>query len=207
MERALSTRPATTVRNLTLAVLAAWFLFAVAGSLLGVFDSEPRTPVPLGLTVVVPVAVFGAWYLTSTRFRQFVSSLDMRLLTAAHLWRVAGVASLIRYQQGALPGVLAIPAGCGDIAIGITAPILAWYWKPPHPRRTLIVWNVLGTLDLVLVVTLGLVASSSLVGVLAGDVSTRLMGQFPFSLVPTFLVPLFLILHLISLTRLAKEEF
>ena len=47
MAQALSTRPAHGVRNLTVAVLAVWFLFALGGSLLGVFDSEPRPPVPL----------------------------------------------------------------------------------------------------------------------------------------------------------------
>jgi hypothetical protein len=206
MPHALSTRPATSVRNLTLAGLVVWFLLALGGSLLGVFDSEPRPPVPLALAVVVPVAVFGSCYLTSTRFRQFVWSLDLRLLTVAQTWRVAGIVFLILYQQGALPGVFAIPAGLGDIAIGITAPLLAWYWKPPFPYKTFLVWNVLGSLDLVLAVTLGVLASASPVGVLAGDASTRLMGHFPLSMIPTFLVPLFLILHLICLIRLGKEE-
>ena len=64
-----------------------------------------------------------------------------------------------------------------------------------------IVWNVLGSVDLVLAVTLGVLASRSPVGILAGDVTTRLMGQFPLSLIPTFFVPLLLILHLISLSR------
>src|SRR5215510_5421302 len=91
MAHALTTRPATGVRNLTAAVLVAWFLLALGGSLLGVFDSEPRPPVPLGLAAVVPVALFGFSYLTSARFRQFVSSLDLRVLTLAQTWRVGGV--------------------------------------------------------------------------------------------------------------------
>ena len=65
-------------------------------------------------------------------------------------------------------------------------------------------WNVLGTLDLVTAVSLGVLASASPVGALAGDVTTRLMGQFPLSLVPTFFVPLLLILHLICLARVGK---
>ena len=111
---------------------------------------------------------------------------------------------LILYQHGALPGVFAIPAGWGDIAIGITAPIVAWYWKRPFPSKIFIVWNVLGSLDLVMAVSLGVLASATPVGVLAGDVTTRLMGQFPLSLIPTFFVPLLLILHLISLSRVRK---
>jgi hypothetical protein len=39
------------------------------------------------------------------------------------------------------------------------------------------------------------------VGLLTGDVTTRLMGLFPLSLIPTFFVPLLFICHLISLRR------
>src|SRR2546426_430612 len=46
MAHALSTRPTHSVRNLTTAVLVVWFLLALGGSLLGVFDSESRTPLP-----------------------------------------------------------------------------------------------------------------------------------------------------------------
>jgi hypothetical protein len=207
MAQALSTRPANGVRNLTVAVLVVWFLLALGGSLLGVFDSEPRPPVPLGLAAVLPVAVFAFCYLTSASFRRFVSSLDLRLLTLAQTWRVGGIVFVILYLRGALPGVFALPAGWGDFAIGITAPLVAWYWKRPFPSKTFILWNVLGSLDLVLAVTLGVLASATPLGVLAGDVTTRLMGRFPLSLIPTFFVPLLLILHLISLIRVRKEAF
>ena len=204
MAHALSTQPTNSIRNLTLAILVVWFLLAVAGSLLGVFDSEPRPPLPLGLAAVIPVALFAVCYLTSVRFQALVWSLNLRLLTLAQTWRVGGIVFLILYQHGALPGVFAIPAGWGDIAIGITAPIVAWYWRRPFPSKTFIVWNVLGSLDLVMAVSLGVLASATPVGVLAGDVTTRLMGQFPLSLIPTFFVPLLLIFHLISLSRVRK---
>ena len=44
MAHALTTRPTISIRNPTIAILVVWFLLAVAGSLLGVFDSEPRPP-------------------------------------------------------------------------------------------------------------------------------------------------------------------
>jgi hypothetical protein len=204
MAHALSTRPIHSVRNFTVAVLVAWFSLALAGSLLGVFDSERRPPILLGLAAVLPVAVFAFCYLTSVRFQEFVLSLDLRILTVAQTWRIGGIVFVILYLQGALPGAFALPAGWGDFAIGITAPVVAWYWKRPFPYRTFIAWNVLGCLDLVVAVTLGVLASASPVGVLGGDVTTRLMGQFPLSLIPTFFVPLFLIFHLISLIQVRR---
>jgi hypothetical protein len=205
MAFALVTRPANGVRNLTIAAVVVWFLLALSGSLLGVFDSEARPPIPLGLAAVIPVAVFGFLHLTLARFRDFALSVDLRILTLAQTWRVGGIVFLILYQQAALPGVFALPAGLGDLAIGITAPVVAWFWIQPFPRTTFIAWNMLGAFDLVLAVTLGVLASATPIGVLAGDLSTRLMGQFPLSLIPTFFVPLLLIFHLISLNRVRKE--
>ena len=204
MSQALAARPTHGVRNLTLVALGVWFLFALGGSLLGVFDSGPRPPLPLGLAAVVPVVAFVAAYLTSAPFREFVLSLDLRALALAQTFRVVGIVFIVLYFLGALPGVFALPAGWGDFAVGVTAPVVAWYWKRPFPYRTFIVWNALGTLDLVIAVSLGVLASASPVGVLAGDVSTRLMGQFPLSLIPTFFVPLLLIFHLICFIRVGK---
>ena len=204
MSQALTTRPGTGVRNLTAAVLLAWFLFALGGSLLGLFDSGPRPPLLLGLAAAVPVAAFVVCYLTSAEFREFVLSLDLRGLALAQTFRVVGIVFVILYSLGALPGAFALPAGWGDFAIGITAPVVAWYWKRPFPKRTFIVWNVLGSLDLVDAMTLGVLASASPVGILGGDVTTRLMGEFPLSLIPTFFVPLLLIFHLICFIRVGK---
>lgn len=194
-------------RNLTIGIVAGWFAFAVTGSLMGLFDSGPRPPIPLGLSAVVPIVLFAIWYRGSAHFREFVSSLNLRALTVAQTWRVFGIRFVILYFLGALPGVFALPAGWGDFAIGMTAPVVAYLWKRPFPRRTLLVWNLLGVCDLILAVTLGILSSPSPIGILAGDVSTRLMGQFPLSLIPTFFVPLFLILHFISLIRLRKGEY
>ena len=113
MAHALSTRPIISVRNLTVAVLVLWFLLAVAGSLLGVFDSEPRPPLPLGLAAVVPVALFAVSYLTSVRFRELVWSLDLRLLTLAHTWRVGGIVFLILLSTRGTAGSLRHPRRVG----------------------------------------------------------------------------------------------
>lgn len=205
MSHALGARPAHGLGGLMVSVLVVWFLLALAGSLHGDFDSEPQPPIPLGLAAVVPVAAFAICYATSAAFRHFVLSLDLRLLTLAQTWRVGGLVFVVLYLLGKLPGTFALPAGWGDFAIGITAPAVAWYGRPPFPRKAFVAWNVLGSLDLVLAVTLGVLASATPVGVLAGDVTTRPMGQFPLSLIPTFFVPLLLIFHLIALIRVRQS--
>ena len=80
-------------------------------------------------------------------------------------------------------------------------------WITPDGRvKTLTVAIVaLGMLDLVMAVTLGILASASPLGILAGEITTRAMGTFPLSLIPTFFVPLLMILHLIALGRVRYE--
>jgi len=195
------------VKALTVAILAFWFLLALSFSLLGVFDSKYRPPISLGAAAILPVIAFAIGYLKLTEFRQFVLASNLGILTLAQTWRVGGVVFLILHRQGVLPGVFALPAGWGDIAIGATAPLVAWAIsaKKNFPKEIFVSWNVLGLLDLVMAVTLGMLASASPLGVLAGEITTQVMGTFPLSLIPTFFVPFLIIFHLIALGRVWNE--
>lgn len=185
-----------------------WFLLALVGSLLGAFQSEQRPPIPLGLMAVVPVLLFAVVYLSSAAFRNFVLRANPRILSAAQSGRVLGAVFVILYYKGLLPAAFALPAGYGDIAIGVTAPLIAWAMSShTTPRRQIfILWNWLGILDLIAAVSLGIFNSNSPLGILASGATTQLMGSFPLSLIPTFLVPLFLIFHLITLARLRDDQ-
>src|SRR2546425_8448141 len=108
------------------AIIPLWFLLALVGSLLGVFDSQHRPPATLGIAAVLPVLLFAACYLGSPRFRQVILRADIRLLTLAQTWRVAGLVFVLLYYRGMLPAAFALPAGWGDFAIGVTAPLIAF---------------------------------------------------------------------------------
>ena len=114
---------------------------------------------------------------------------------------------LILHHQGLLPGVFALPAGWGDIAIGATASFVARAIssKTSFPKKIFVAWNPLGMFDLVMAVTLGILASASPLGVLAGEITTQMMGRFPLSLIPTYFVPLLIIFHLVSLGHVRHE--
>ncbi|MDP8915396.1 MAG: hypothetical protein M3M83_02745 [Thermoproteota archaeon] len=120
------------------------------------------------------------------------------LLIAVNTWRIVGIAFLWGMTQGILDPAFAIPAGIGDILIGVTAiPFAIFLWKGySWSKYAVIVWTVLGIADLVNAVTLGLITNP--------DFSTSTMTTFPWILVPTVAVPTALILHGITLYRLRK---
>jgi hypothetical protein len=112
-------------------------------------------------------------------------------------WRIIGFIFVLLEARGMLPAVFAWPAGYGDMAIGMTAGFVAWKFADPSHRNSFILWQILGILDLVNAVSVGTTA-----GLLSPQApSMVLMTVLPLSLVPTFLVPLFTIFHVISIAQ------
>jgi hypothetical protein len=64
-----------------------------------------------------------------------------------------------------------------------------------------------GILDLILAVTMGSICGvDGSIALAPGEVTTPLMGQFRLSLIPTFIVPVLLIFHLIVLAKIANPR-
>ena len=123
------------------------------------------------------------------------------ILVAVQTWRILGFAFLWGVSVGILHPAFGIPAGVGDILVGVTAIPFAYFLKKGYSwsKYALVVWSVLGIADLVMAVSLGTITASE------SGIST--MNTFPWVLVPTVGVPLALILHGITLYRLRHTEF
>ncbi len=113
-------------RKLTAGLIGAWFILSLSASSLNVFRNDSdRFVLPLVLAAIGPIMVFLPWFASSPAFRQFVRSLSPHALTIAQTWRITGFVFILLNAHGVLPGVFAIPAGLGDMAIGATAPLIA----------------------------------------------------------------------------------
>ena len=198
------------LRSLRLAVvftLAAWFAVVVIFGAMGAFVAPPgKPPLPIALGVVLPLVAFFAALKLSRRFQEFVLGIDLRLIAAMQAWRWAGLGFLFLYSNHFLPGFFALPAGLGDMAVGITAPwmMLSLARQPGFASSTAFVrWNWLGILDLVVAVGLGGLGGLLATGV-AGQATTAPMQSLPLLLIPAYLVPLFLMLHTAALLQSRK---
>jgi hypothetical protein len=194
------------VANMTIAwyVLLVWFFLVLGASLSGWFHvPRPHPPVLLGLAVGVPVLLGFLLFFASRAFRRFVRSMNPVTITALQSYRVIGVAMLVLYSWHQLPALFALPVGWGDIFIGSTAPLaaLALASGRREGRVIFILWSVLGILDLVDAIVLGLVIQ---VGLLPTAIDTSAMSLFGMSLITVYLVPISLLLHFIGLSQLRK---
>src|ERR1700684_3657155 len=185
-------------------VLMIWLLLVVSFGAAGAFVGPPGTPpLPMAIGVAAPLVLFFASLRLSRSFRQFVLSLDLRLIAGMQAVRWAGLGFLSLYAHNVLPAVFALPAGLGDMAIGVTAPwiILALVRQPGFAASgAFIRWNVLGMLDLIIAVSIGTVSAFLATGA-PGEISTAPMATLPLLLIPAFLVPLFLMLHTAALMQ------
>jgi hypothetical protein len=184
--------------------LTVWLLLILSFGAAGAFVGSPgRPPLPIAIGVAAPLALFFALLRLSRSFREFVLSLDLRLIAGMQAWRWAGLGFLSLYAHKVLPAIFALPAGLGDMAIGVTAPwmILALARQPGFAAsRTFVRWNVLGILDLIIAVSIGAASTMFATGA-PGEISTAPMSTLPLLLIPAFLVPLFLMLHTAALMQ------
>ena len=179
-----------------------WFALVFGLAARGVFVTPPGMP-PLGLLIglVAPLGLFLLGYWASPALREFILSADVRLIVGLQAWRWAGFGFLTLYAYGILPGLFAWPAGLGDMAIGVTAPlVLAALLREPGfaASKRFVTWNLLGILDLTVAVSIGAIVPLISLN-LFGGLSTEPMTRLPLVLIPTFLVPSFLMLHLTAL--------
>lgn len=187
------------------AVLALWFALAAVAGYSGLLEADPGAlPVPVMVAIVPPILAFLALYGASVRFRRFVLSLDLRLLTMVHAWRMVGFVFLVLYGYRMLPGLFAWPAGLGDMAVAATAPlvVIALVERPEFARgRAFVTWHLLGLLDFVVAVATGILTSGGFPQMVGDTVSSAPLVALPLSLIPSFVVPLFVILHLSALLQ------
>jgi hypothetical protein len=197
----------TGLRGITVSVslaLTGWFLLVVSLAAVGAFVAPPGTPpIAIAIGVGAPLIAFFAWVRLSPAFRDFVLSLDLRFIAGIQAWRWAGLGFLSLYAHNILPGIFALPAGLGDMAVGFAAPsiILSLVRRPDFAasaafRR----WNVLGIIDLVVAVSIGTLRFIFSTGA-PGEISTAPMATLPLAVIPGFLVPLFLMLHTAALMQ------
>jgi len=187
--------------KLTTVLIAAWFVFALVGGALGLFQNQAnRIGAAVGIAAVMPLVLFAIWFAAFESFRKFTLGLNARTLTIAQSGRIIGVTFVILEARRVLPAIFAWPAGYGDIFIGATAALVAWKLYGPSHRGSFIFWQALGIADLVTAVGLGTTAGL----IQPHGVPMAPMTVLPLSLIPTFLVPLYLMFHVICIAQ-ARE--
>src|SRR2546425_8648762 len=134
--------------RLTALLLAAWLAGSITASAVLIFHAGSKyaiaPPVPLGLAVILPIALFLLCFTASHGFRQFALSLNPVALTIVQTWRIGGVTFLVLAAHGLLPAVFALPAGLRDFAFGLTRTFARPTFLTAVPTTGVIAWSSQG---------------------------------------------------------------
>jgi hypothetical protein len=185
-------------------VLAAW---AIATGILaanGVYlPPKTQRPPPTGIQLVGALIGVALALVASPSLRSLLT--NQKNLIRLNVWRLVGAVFLILMVTRQMPALWAIPTGLGDILVGAWAFWVAGQLDAPGGSRRAIIFNVLGLVDLVVAVTLGITTSPP--QFFRTTPTSELATRFPLALVPGFLVPLAVMLHIVSLWQLSGRPW
>ena len=186
-------------------VAGAWAGLATAVAAGGVF-ANTSLPFPwIGAFVALPLLVVGAAALLFSAVRAALLRVPLRTLVGLNIARPLGIFFVLLAWSGRLGGPFPQSAGWGDVITGLLAvPVMGWAARQNASRdRAIWLWNAFGTLDLLAAIALGVtsVNGSPLQLIHAGAGSAAVL-TLPWSLIPSVLVPFYLITHCIIFARL-----
>jgi hypothetical protein len=194
------------VIRISTAVLLGWFGIAFALGFLEVYRvvSDRIPTLPFG--ILVPIIIGGLVIVRSSTMARVLDAVPQHWLIGVQLYRALGAIFLILYGAGKMPGLFAWPAGLGDVLVGVLAPVVAVaYARGPEKNGDLVsAWNIFGMVDLIVAVATGFSTSPSPFQLFAFDQPNELVSMFPLVLIPTYLVPVSVLLHIASLTKLHR---
>jgi len=136
----------------------------------------------------------------SSDMREFVDAIpiDWAVGRAIHPARIiVGVLFIAAWYQGQLPAIFALLAGSGEILVGLLSLRMRQLilTRRRLPYKTVLAWNCFGATNFII---------AAAVTSLSGDFRTAAaaLEQFPFALVPGFLVPIALMSHVVVFRHL-----
>jgi hypothetical protein len=211
LNAAITTMPLSSLQKLTTVTIAGlWIGFAIALATTGIYAAT-ATPVPVvGVILALPLLAIGGAALLSASVRETLLALPVPLLLGLNVLRILpGAFILLLASQGKLSGPFPQSAGWGDIIVGVIAiPLtVAAARNFVGSRYALLAWNILGTLDLLEAVVLGVLsAPGSPQQIFGGAIGSTAMWSLPWSTIPTLLVPFYFLTHGVIFARLLQGE-
>jgi hypothetical protein len=175
-------------------------LLGLSGFYTGLHQDIPRFP--LLLLPSLALVLFG---FLSKRGRLLIDRFDIRQLTLLHIVRIpVEIVLYLLFLHKAVPGLMTFEGRNFDLLSGLTAPVLYYL---VFIRRTLsplwlLVWNIGALVLLLNVVINGVLSAPTPFQQFAFDQPNIAVLYFPYVLLPSVLVPLVLLAHLVSIRRL-----
>lgn len=208
----------TTLKRLSIAsflriIIVTFVWLGIQGviSVSGVYSNHPSSIPPKIIVIGIFPALFAIVLIFITRKgKRFIDQLSMQMLTYIHLIRMP--VELVLYGlfiHGAVPELMTFEGRNLDILAGITAPLVGYFGisKNRMGKLSLLAWNVTCLVLLLNIVFHAVLSTPSPFQQFGFDRPNVAILNFPFSWLPTFIVPLVLFAHLAAIRKLTIVKF
>ena len=185
----------------------AWLAIVWWLALDGAFRPRPRGGIPpLPIAIFLPVLLGLPLLLLSKRVAAILDATPAYWLVGLQVYRVFGGIFLVAWSRGELSGTFALPAGSGDVLVGLLALPVAYllYSGAASGRTAAVAWNVLGLVDFAIAIGIGILSAPGPLQVIVPDRPNVQLGNFPTVMIPAFAVPSSILLHALSLRQLRR---
>lgn len=199
---------ATHSSKTVLAVLIVWTIAQSIISLNGFYKTENTLPPRFALLLMPPIVLIILLFITQ-KGRTFIDGLDIKLLTIIHIIRIPVELVLLwlcTYKM--VPELMTFEGRNFDILSGISAPIVYYFIFIQSKTSTnfLLIWNFI-CLFLVLNIAVNAVLSvPTPLQQFAFNQPNIALLEFPFTLLPSVLVPIVIFSHLVSIRQLFTKR-
>ncbi|MFQ6022397.1 MAG: hypothetical protein ACE5NW_06715 [Acidiferrobacterales bacterium] len=196
----------TTILLLSLSLIL-WVALSTALAVQDFYFQKNAFFLPIVIFAILPVAGLMIAYIVSPSVKGladlFIDHLPRGHLAAIHIARVLAIGTIYKMFAGLLPAHFIVPTGIPDFIFGLSAIYVAWQAEQLSDRAFL-VWNIVGLAIFgVALVTMQLSLPGPL-HVINDGPTTREVVSFPMSLVPTFIAPFFITVHLVAIAKVLK---
>jgi hypothetical protein len=190
--------------------LTIWLTIQAVLTLKNIYNSDTNTfPPKIILTGILPTILTIILLFATSKGKQFIDSLPLKNLTYLNVVRIpVEIVLFWLFLNKSIPELMTFEGRNFDIIAGITAPIIAYFGltKTKLNRQTILMWNFICLGLLVNIVVNALFSAPSPIQKFAFDQPNIAILNFPFSWLPTFIVPIVLLGHLTSIRQLMKYK-
>lgn len=194
--------------KIAMALFAIWLPSQAYLGYNGFYLNTASTPSPM-IFLIPPTLVLIVLLFATASGRRFIDTLDLKTLTLLHTVRIPVELCLYwLFVVNAVPELMTFEGTNFDIIAGITAPILYYLFfvKKSISRKVLLGWNIVMLLLLLNIVIIALLSAPLPIQQFAFDQPNVGILYFPFVWLPSFIVPIVLFSHLVTIWRLRKVD-
>ncbi|ALR29304.1 hypothetical protein ATE47_01590 [Chryseobacterium sp. IHB B 17019] len=158
---------------------------------------------------ILPAILTITGLFSTQKGRRFIDSLPLIYLTYLNIVRVPlELVLFCLFLNKAIPELMTFDGRNFDIIAGITAPIVAYLGltKRKISKKIILIWNFICLGLLLNIVITAFLSAPSPVQTFGFDQPNIAILHFPFSWLPTFIVPVILFGHLTSIRRLFQMD-